>query len=239
MTTYATLQTLINNRTSFAIQKQYFYDKEAVSVVYAANSFKIPYKVINNYKDFFKISNAIPVGNVNWISAILKDMNIDIKPDYYPTYLKPLITRKIWHTNEWPKQSGIFIKPADTYKRFTGFVTMGGYKKKKRGPYVCSEIISIENEWRLYVSGGKIISCQWYDGNDENAILTDALYYIEGLLPSTCYGALDVATLKISNRIELIEFQHPFACGWYGNINDYSYTRWLVNGWKSLTNYKE
>lgn len=89
--------------------------------------------------------------------------------------------------------------------------------------------IAIRNEWRYYVGDNEILATGWYSGEDE---CSDAPKLDTQLLGC---GAFDFAEL-LDGRIALIEWQHPFACGWYGEDRD-AYIEWLKRGWKELNRF--
>lgn len=204
---------------SFALQKG-DNSQEAIAVHQTAilDGHKAQY--FDNYK---KVPNDfIPCGSVEWC---LKILGRPVTPDYYPEFLKPYLHRDVWQTNEWPLGEKVFIKPADKYKRFTGFVTNGGYRGKKRGPYWCSNVVAFKNEWRYYISHGKILDTGWYWGDELNVPPAPVLGFD---ISSDYCGALDFGDMD--GYLVLVEANHPFACGWYGT--DYrKYTQWIVNGW--------
>lgn len=209
----------------FVIQSKESHSKEAMAVNWYANLYKIPVKVIKT-KDIPK--NCVPVGDVEWCLSYL-DKNV--VPDYYPPFLMNHLHRFVYKSDEWPLGKKVFIKPADKYKRFTGFVTTGGYRKKKRGPYWCSDVVNFINEWRYYVSNGEILTAEWYYGDEIN---TPPAPKLEIEIPKNYCGAIDFGILD-NGELALVEANHPFACGWYGKNHDV-YAKWLVNGWKYMIN---
>lgn len=210
--------------SGFALQKG-VNGKEELAISHFCIMEKIPFKCFNNKNQVPE--KFIPVGSVEWCSSFIKK---EITPDYYPEFLNNFLFRKVYKTNEWPLGKKIFIKPADKYKRFTGFVTNGGYKGKKRPPYWCSEVINIKNEWRYYVANGEILAGEWYNGDEINTPDAPILKNIN--IPSNFCGALDFGELN-TGEIALIESQHPFACGWYGK-NHYKYAEWIIKGWNYI-----
>ncbi len=186
-------------------------------------------KILNKEKEQ---ENYVPCGSVEWCESLL---GCNIKPDYYPEWAQMLLHRKVWEGDEWLLQK-VFVKPSDRYKRFTGFITTGTYKKKKKSPFWFSEVVEFENEWRCYVTNGKIKACEWYWGDEVNTpeLYTDYKIILAAYIPSIYSGALDVGILK-NGRVALVESQHPFACGWYGEqSNDDIYFQWLIDGWKYM-----
>jgi hypothetical protein len=166
----------------------------------------------------------VPSGSVEWCLSLL---SYPVFPDYYPEWLSPYLYRKVWREDKWLLGRPLFVKPADKYKRFTGFVTYGTYAKKKKPPYWYSEVVTFTNEWRYYISNGNVLCGEWYYGEKEQKAPPLPFNIL-----TTYSGALDFGTLK-TGKFALIESQHPFACGWYGT--DVSlYAQWLINGWRHM-----
>ena len=164
-----------------------------------------------------------PSGSVDWCEF---QLGKTIVPDYYPDWLSEHFGRKIWREEHWPLGKKVFIKPADRHKRFTGFVTGGTYRKKKRGPYWCSEVVHFVNEWRYYVADGEVISSGWYSGDEAN---TPDAPELNAEIPEGFCGALDFG-MTTDNRFLLVENNQAYACGWY-NKDAEAYANWLVAGW--------
>ncbi len=184
------------------------------------------------YRHFRKASEVpkdwVPSGTVPWVESVLGRL---VRPDYFPEFLRPYFHRKIWTQAKWPYGHRVFIKPADQHKRFTGFVTSGTWKGKKRGPYWCSEIVSFTNEWRYYVTNGSVVDARWYWGDQVN---TPPPPTLDVQWPSDFCGTGDFGTLA-DGRLALVEAHPPFACGWYGRLGEGEiYARWLCAGWASL-----
>ena len=213
----------------FAIQKTHC-NWEGKSLAFVGCLQQIPYRF---FYDTEQIPEGwIPSGTVPWVSSIIGEIII---PNYFPNFLHPYVTRRIWTEEKWPLKK-VFIKPADRHKRFTGFITSGTYRKSKRGPFWCSEILSFQNEWRYYVAYGKLIGAYWYWGVNDDPI--DAPK-IDITWPENWCGTADFGTLP-NGKIELVESHPPFACGWYGKKHD-EYAEFLTLGWKWLKEkrYKE
>jgi len=206
--------------------------REAMAMFIVATVNEIPFKQFRNHKDVPE--DYIPSGSVEWCEKILGQK---VTPDYYPEFLKDHLHREIWRTDEWPLGKKVFIKPSDHYKRFTGFVTNGGYKGKKRKPYICSGVLSFENEWRYYVANGKVLTGEWYCGDDIN---TPEAPQLNVEWPQNYCGAVDFGMTK-DRTLALVEANHPFACGWYGKEHEL-YFKWIIEGWeymRSLYNKKQ
>jgi hypothetical protein len=181
-------------------------------------------------KDISCSDEYVPCGGVEWC---LECLGKKVVPDYYPEWLSEFLYRKVWRTDKWPLGKKVFIKPAGKYKRFTGFVTTGTYKKKKKPPFWCSDIVHFVNEWRYYVADGKILCGEWYWGDEVN---TPEAPKLDINIPEGYCGAIDFGMLK-EEKLALIEVQHPFSCGWYGKDIEL-YAQWLVSGWDYMRKYK-
>ena len=213
----------------FAIQYSDHTSKEASAIIQYCIMERHPYKMVKETKSIHE--NFIPVGSVEFC---IEYLGVKVTPDYYPDFLKEHLHREVYRTSEWPLNKKVFIKPSDKYKRFNGFITNGGYRKKKKPPYWCSEVVDFVNEWRYYVSNGEILTGEWYYGDEIN---TPNAPEISLNLPEGYCGCIDFGELSNGN-MALVEAQHPFACGWYGK--DYNkYTEWIVNGWEYMLKYKE
>jgi len=182
------------------------------------------------YKENILPDIYVPCGSVEWCEQILGK---HVVPDYYPEWLKDFLYRKVWREDKWILEKRLFVKPADRYKRFTGFITTGTYKKKKRGQLIWSEIVYFENEWRYYISNGRVLASGWYWGDEINTPDAPDLKELNINVPKDYCGALDFGMTKYG--LTLIESQHPFACGWYGpREQDHLYFQWLIDGWEYM-----
>ena len=126
----------------FSMKHANICDHEQKCVLLTCARYNLPYKFCRRPEE--SPQDYIPVGNVLWCEHFL-DKTITI-PDYYPEFLSSFLKREIWLSERWPLGKKVFIKPADRHKRFTGFITSGTYRKKKRGPFWCSEIVQFKNE---------------------------------------------------------------------------------------------
>lgn len=175
----------------------------------------------------------VPCGSVEWC---LKSLGTPVTPNYYPTWLKDHLHRKVWKSDEWILGEKLFVKPSDKHKRFTGFCTFGTYRKKKKRPYWYSEIVNFTNEWRYYITHGQIVFSEWYYGDEVN---TPNAPTLDVNIPDTFSGTLDFGTLD-NGKLALVEAHEPFGCGWYGRMENDIYAQWLADGWRyMLLNYKD
>ena len=176
-----------------------------------------------NYKDACP-EDYVPCGSIPWIT---KTLNKTIIPDYYPEWMSEHLHRKVWKSDEWIRGEKFFVKPADKHKRFDGFITRGTWHKKKKPPFWYSEIVSFSNEWRYYVTKGKIICGKWYDGDEVN---TPDAPELDITIPESFSGTLDFGTFS-DGTLALVEAHEPFGCGWYGEKEDETFLQWVIDGW--------
>lgn len=217
----------------FALQSsrvRKFCPKEESAILSFCVLNKIPYKLCKHSAD--RPEDFIPCGTVKWCENFLPpDRTI---PNYYPDFLKSCLHRNVWYQNKWPLNENIFIKPADQHKRFNGLIITAGNKKKKRGPFWCSDIIKFTNEWRYYIADGRVLTGEWYYGDEINTPNAPEFTELGSLIPNGYCGAIDFGTLT-TGELALVESNLPYACGWYGKKNEL-YVEWIIKGWKYVTN---
>ena len=216
---------LMNNITLLKVDKLF---KPSGIGAYGSSGTEELHKAILVKEDIEK--DYIPCGSVEWCLELLDKK---VVPDYYPSWLEDSLYRNVWKSNEWILGRKLFVKPQDKYKRFTGFVTTGTYKKKKKPPFWYSDVVHFTNEWRYYISGGIIDVAAWYYGDEVNTPDPPLFPARDALkdIPKDFCGAIDFGMTKEGN-FTLVEVQHPFACGWYGTQETvHLYLQWLVDGW--------
>jgi len=219
---------LPNNYIGFAIEECNRYSIESKAIMTTCTLHKIPFTIIIHER--FLKPYYIPVGSIKFIQKCLGKI---IKPDYYPEYMKDYLGRKIWETDKWPLDQHVFIKPSDSFKRFSGRITNGRYKGKKNGPYICSEVVHFIDEWRYYILNGEVVFANWYIGEDN--IEKEAPPF-PITLDKSIYGTIDMG-MTIDNKFLLVEVHEPFSCGWYGKMtheNCEIYAKWLAYGYDYL-----
>ena len=141
-------------------------DSEEISVRIYAERHGIPYKKFGRPSEV--PDGWLAVGTIEWVLQVTGwDIGAE---DNYPSWLSDFFHRRIWKADTWPLQETVFIKPADKLKRFNGRVTDGSYKGKKKGPYWCSDVVKFTDEWRYYVSNGKVLAAGWYSRSEERRV---------------------------------------------------------------------
>lgn len=87
--------------------------------------------ISTNSKDKCPI-DYVPSGSVEFC---LRFLGRNITPEYYPDWCKHLLYRNVWKGNKWLKKR-VFVKPADKFKRFNGFLSNGDIKVKRNHPTI-------------------------------------------------------------------------------------------------------
>lgn len=155
----------------------------------------------------------ILVGSVEWIEQYIGQRT----PDYYPEW-----TKDHWHRDIQKKE--LFIKSAVNYKKYPAFVDL----------VYTSEPVTFVEEWRHYVANGIDLCSWWYDGSEEVCDNDPHGPKLPFTVPSDYCGAIDIGLLA-TGEIALVECHHPYAIGWYGDLDDSeNYLKFLVSGFKSL-----
>lgn len=161
-----------------------FYDFEIDDTFLSVKS-----KVLKNKNDFDeKLTNAIPVGTIEFVSTWLKifkgierENAIEIPP---VLRTDEFLKRKysIRKASDIPKSGRYFIKDATQLKVFSYsgeleyFLYDEMFEPKKHDLdnslrldpthlYQVSEIVNILAEYRVYIISGEIVSIEFYDGN--------------------------------------------------------------------------
>jgi len=174
----------------------------------------------------------IPIGSVEWC---LENLGTNIPPDYFPDFMYKYLYRKIGynkHVRTKKLKGKCFVKPNDRYKKFDGYITDEDFGET-RDDYIYSEVVNFVEEWRYYISKGKIITANWYKG--EEKIIDPPELKVD--MPEDFSGTLDMGLLD-NGKFALVESHHPFACGWY-NKNWDLYKQWITDGWEYMHMIKD
>jgi len=158
--------------------------------------------------------SQLHVGSVEWVESVIGPQI----PDFYPTWTKGAWHRRIMQTG--PQ----FIKSASKYKKFEAFWDS----------VYLSGLVTFTDEWRHYCAGGKSLCSWWYQGDESTCAEDPNGPPLPFGLPSRFCGAIDIGRLD-SGEIALVEVQHPYAIGWYGEQGEaHLYLDFLLRGWQSL-----
>lgn len=204
----------------FAIEPN-LNSRESLAVFSCSARHKVEYKISATPID------AVPIGSVAYCESFLKKVP---KPDFYPYFLKNHLKRDIrvmYASEPFTLRARTFIKEATRFKsNFESRVYEAG-EIIPPGRYYISEIVKMLNEWRYYVSKGKVICTGWYDGEDDKEAPDLGFDF-----PDYYSGAVDFA--ETENGLMLVESHAPYACGWYGE-NHIDYVTWQHEAWHNIS----
>lgn len=200
--------------------------------------------------------DTLVVGDMDCVYGALKQLKISIpEADSYPEPIRHHLHRRVWESTlgreEARFQNGTpvptFIKPRGRQKCFTGFVFDSDYDFQRvygvsrQEPVYCSEVVSWQSEYRVYVVDGEIRAIDHYDG-DEGAALSrqaveEALASLGNAGRAFAGFGIDFGVLS-SGETALIEMNDGFALGAYA-IDAKNYTDLLLARWEELAEQAE
>ncbi len=126
---------------------------------------------------------TLVVGEHPIIRKALRYLGIeDLKTNCYPMSIRKFLKRKIWVSKIGPiidslyrdeLGTGVFVKPKESTKEFTGFV-LKSYEDQymfegtsKQTQIWCSEVVDIVSEYRVFVNRSQIVGVKNYSGSAE------------------------------------------------------------------------
>jgi len=172
----------------------------------------------------------LPSGTVQWVEEVA---GFRVLPESYPSFASAIMFRDTWFSFGRPTHREVFIKPANRYKDYPSRIASLQEPYWPDGPYWCSDVIpAFVNEWRYYITDGRVIYSRWYKGDESECDSPAPELPIRP--PSDWSGTLDLGR-TIDGRLALIEAHHPFSCGWYGRTSESEvYAHWLWLGWRQI-----
>lgn len=203
---------------------------------------------IQFYNTWYDLESAkkedIVVGFVEVIEQRLRQLGIEIPTLDYPDELQNYLGRRIWRDKinriaATPELWPVFVKSVEN-KRFTGAIIrspkdlIGAGVPGENPEVICSEILDIKAEWRVFVRYGEILDVRPYKGDwryafDPNVIEDAVKQYISA--PNGY--AIDFGRTK-DGRTVLIEVNDGYALGDYG-LQSLQYAKLLSARWAELT----
>lgn len=166
----------------------------------------------------------------------------------YPEELAGFMGRKIWRSkintiNSSPELWPVFVKPYID-KKFAGRVInspsdlVGCGSCYEDYDVICSEVISLKAEWRVFVRYGKILDVRRYTGDwrvhYEPEIIEKC---IESYNSQPAAFAIDFGVTDKGKTV-LIEVNDGFSIGAYGLFH-IDYAKMLATRWSELTGIED
>ncbi|QWP78148.1 ATP-grasp domain-containing protein [Lysobacter sp. K5869] len=191
------------------------------------------------------------MGTAPCVQGAMKQLGIPVPaPNDYPAALRPWLRRKVWRetlgaVEAWVSEGargGLFVKPAERLKTFTGRVFdhpgdlyyLGG--ASRRQTVWCSESVRWRSEFRAYVIGETVVALDHYHGDPalrpcERSIAEALRAYRDSGEAPAAYG-IDFGVLD-DGRTALVEANDGYALGAY-DIGAEPYTDLLLARWAEL-----
>lgn len=193
---------------------------------------------------------SLVVGSLLDIRDALISLGIEPpKPIDYPVELHRFLGRKIWRSridvltesNEW----GIFIKPADRCKKFTGRAIDHSHDLIKCGDLSdsaeevwCSELVNFVAEWRCFIRYDRILGVHQYTGDWRVAFDPQVIESAVAAYTSAPAGyAIDFGVTDTGETL-VVEVNDGYALGAYG-LPPIFYAQLLSARWAELTNTED
>lgn len=195
-------------------------------------------------------SRSFVSGDIDCMQGAMRQLGIPVPAaTYYPISLAPYLHRRVWldilgNVRTRIDEGGrpLFVKPASRAKLFTGrvfshrgeFYHAGG--ASWREPVWCSEVVSWQSEYRVYVNDAEIVSADHYEGDAGVPLDLDIVaraiadHRRSGEAP-VAYG-IDFGVLT-SGQTALVEANDGYGLGAY-QIGSAAYAGLLFARWSQL-----
>lgn len=211
-----------------SIQSTHRDSREALAIIQANNNLEDPLPVdFSKYGHTLKYCDPhIIIGSVEFLEAAIGQRI----PNFYPDWTKSAWHRKIVIFDDAP----YFVKGISRYKN------QGPFSGEPFIDYVAvSERVRFVDEWRYYVANGKVLCSWWYKGDDDDCDKCPNGPELPFDIPAEFCGAIDMG-LRVNGELALVEVQHPYAIGWYGEMSQSDlYFKFMLEGAKFLSDRKK
>ncbi len=195
----------------------------------------------------------VAVGSVRFVKYALRQLGVDL-PNHtpYPSCLEHMLHRQVRRLstlrdalNIVASGRSLFIKPADGWKRFTGFVAefvddprFNGQSKAR--PVWISDPVHFVSEWRVYVADGELLEMRFADRGGDRGVNPEVVVVGEAINILTEGGhapagyVIDFGVLD-TGKTALIEMNDGFSFGAYDGVSPETYWKVVVRRWQELT----
>jgi hypothetical protein len=195
-------------------------------------------------------NSTLVVGDNPTIQSVLAKIGYTRKFSTYPESLRGYLKRSIRETTvaklileiSSTDVSGIFIKPLDKSKLFTGFVVHSNndlfkiFNYSKNTRIFVSSIVEWISEFRIFIVDSKIVGVKNYAGKPDvlvdMKVVDQAIIDLEKSQESTRGYSLDFGVLS-NGETALIEWNDGYALGGYG-LDGEIYTDLILARWNEI-----
>lgn len=191
-----------------------------------------------------KMSGLWPIGGIEFVEKFLKLIGRPLPdPNPYPPALQSYLGRKVRKISRIEAQAivdrePIFVKPATTYKTYTGSIFSPGDKLPLEDEKVwISSIVPFSSEVRVYVSGGHIAGISRYDDLSsedlpDETVMIEAVSCFEKSGQAPAGYALDFGLS--GRKTLLVELNDGWALGYYSPLDPFLYSVLLESRMKEI-----
>ncbi|MFP3637771.1 ATP-grasp domain-containing protein [Paraburkholderia sp. SIMBA_054] len=201
----------------------------------------------------FKLqSDMLAVGSVRFVKHALRQLGRDL-PEHtpYPPIIADLLYREVWKERSLRDARALleqgrrlFIKPAEGWKRFTGFVAEFTDDYRFNGASSSSAVwvstpVRFVSEWRAYVARGDVLDLRFADhGGDRNVTPNTAVIHnaVARLMtgPEAPAGLVADFGVLDSGETALIEVNDGFSFGAYDGVPAEVYWEVMLSRWLQI-----
>jgi ATP-grasp domain, R2K clade family 3 len=188
----------------------------------------------------------VVVGYIDEIHFVLNQLGFAIPvEESYPEEIRHFLGRKIWTSTvntiaNNPENWGVFIKPMNTAKKFTG-VHVKGIKdligcgdQFEDTPIWVSESVNFVTEWRCYVRYNSILDVRPYKGDWKGQYDPAVIERCVQLYKSAPNAyAIDFGVTDKGETL-LVEVNDGYSVGCYG-LQPLAYAKFLSARWAEMT----
>ncbi len=195
---------------------------------------------------------CLVAGETSVISKALKQLHVvPPPPNSYPEALRYMLRRSVWEStlkavlhdlDVNPFHAGVFVKPKDSAKKFTGCVLTSlsdRYLLKGASlqtPVLCAETVYWLSEYRVFVVNSRIAGIRHYWGDEQIRLdlseVEEAIRRFEASSECTRGYGIDFGVLQ-NGQTALVEWNDGYALGSYG-LDDALYTELIMARWEEL-----
>lgn len=203
-----------------------------------------------------KMANSplmVAIGSVPFVKHSLRQLGKAL-PEHapYPPVLHSMLHREVRRLGALREArelltqgKRLFVKPAEGWKRFTGFVTDDPRDMRFNGASAyravwISEPVEFVSEWRAYVAADRVLDVRFADHGGDRSALADHGVIEEAARKLSHAGSapagyvMDFGVLKDSGRTALIEVNDGFSFGAYDGVPANVYWDVSVERWAQL-----
>lgn len=196
---------------------------------------------------------TVAIGSVNFVKHSLRQLGKTL-PEHtpYPGILGGILHREVRKLSALREArqmlaegQRLFVKPADAWKRFTGFVAEDPRDMRFNGASSSMAVwisaqVDFVSEWRAYVARDQLLDLRFADNGGDRSVMVDRGVIEEAVRSLAATGTapagyvMDFGVLRPSGQTALIEMNDGFSFGAYDCVAPEVYWEVAVSRWAEL-----